>query len=562
MARRRQEEEMGFDGKESRGQKIVKTVGRFKSERGNSESIWQQIADHVVGRGDFTTETDTDRVRDYFIYDPTAVNQSQRLAAHLYSILIAGRFFAIESTDPDLQADDDVREWMRDTSLRVLTALTAPTSNFSNTFHEAIQELIDFGTAGVITTDVPGKGMRYSSVPLGQLYIGEDAHGKVNTVMRRFKMKNRQVADRWGQGKGDKDFLARLNEEGRTKPEEDRWIVHSLMPNDGTEDILGSKKPFVGDYVDEKTKVILETRFFDESPIPVARWSRIPGIAYGGSCGRNALSAQAVLNEIERTTLAAGQKAVSPPLLVPNDGTLSQAGINADPESLIPYTPDISGQRGPGIQYLESAARFDVSDAAMDRRQNAVKEAYYSAMDSVPNGPYFTATHIGELSRMAVKYMGPMLERVQFELIEPIIKRQFSSMLRAGKLRPAPPQLGGESLKIRYVSPAMRAQMAEEGDSIRKYRLSVIEMAGVDQGALDALDPIESLFAEADALGLSPGSGGVRSGGDIVAMQQARNAASQEQEESAEALEASQVVKNMAPAMKLMEGGQGGMGQA
>ena len=555
MARRQADFDL-MTSEDTFGKRVRKRIGQLRSEKGTTEGILQQIADHVVGRGDFTTERITDHRNDYYIYDTTAINQSNRLVASMYSILFAGKWFSLGVENPRVEDDDEVAEWLKDTSLRMLAEISSPSAGFSSAMQEDLKELVDFGTSAVLVSDLKKDGLRFQSVPCGQFYVAEDGYGVVDTVYRSYRFTNYQVWQRWGEKIKDDDAREKLQTEAETKPDEKREVVHAVQPNnDGLRNMLGSTKPIIGAYVDIVTGLELEVRFFDEMPIPVSRWERLDGVPYGGSPGRNALPSAMMLNEMERTTMEQAQKAVSPPVMVPNDGTIVQ--FDSDPDSVISYTPDVSSQRGSGIEYLESRSRFDVSDSAMERRKNDVREAYHASMEEIPNGPYFTATHVVELSRQAVKYMGPQLLRYETEKIAPIIKRVFGVMLRNGKIDPAPLALEGQTLKVNYVSPSMRASMAEEAESVRKYRLSTIELGGVNPEAMDMLDPEESLRAEAEAYGLTPGSGGVRNLRDVAAMRQARNEASQEMEDDQSALEASQIVKNVAPALKAIDGGAG-----
>ena len=541
----------------SRAQRVCRRFEQLQSEKGPTEAICQQIADYVVGRGDFSSQSQTDRRRDYYIYDNTSINSSNMLAAGLFSILFPGQFFALSVEDEDLMDDEDVQWWLDDSAKRMHAEIMRPEANFESQAHEMIKDLVDFGTSGLVVDDVPGKGVRFAAVPLGQLYLGEDGYGRVDTVFPRFYMTNWQIWERWGEGIADPVLRESFRDRAAKHPDEKRYIIHGIEPTRASDVTpLGKQKNFVGTFVDQSTKTELETRFFDDLPIATPRSEKIPGIAYGNCPGRYALPAQMMLNEMERTMMEWAQKAVSPPLLVPNDGSMVQ--LNRDPDGVISYNPDMSSQRGPGVEYLESRSNFNPGFEMMESRKNDVRQAYHYEIQGVfaHSEQYRTATQVVALAQKATELMGPNFKRVQGEGITPVLNRVFLKMLQGNRLADAPMALQGSKVKLHYISPAEKAMLGESADSIRRFRLSCMEIAEIEPDAKDVCDFEMALRKEAEALGITASSEVIRSKKAVAIMRQARNEVSEENAEMQDMLQASQVVKNVAPAMKLTQGGQ------
>jgi hypothetical protein len=84
--------------------------------------------------------------------------------------------------------------------------------------------------------------------------------------------------------------------------------------------------------------------------------------------------------------------------------------------------------------------------------------------------------------------IGPVLERIQYELLDPIIDRTFSVMSRAGVLPKPPPEIAGQNIDIEYVSMLLTAQLASATSGIERTLQLVGGLVGVDPGVMDNID--------------------------------------------------------------------------
>jgi hypothetical protein len=67
-----------------------------------------------------------------------------------------------------------------------------------------------------------------------------------------------------------------------------------------------------------------------------------------------------------------------------------------------------------------------------------------------------------------MRLLGPVLGRLQSELLKPLIDRAFALILRKNLFRPAPEFLAGQDIEIEYVSPLAKAQKSTELSSIMR----------------------------------------------------------------------------------------------
>ena len=100
--------------------------------------------------------------------------------------------------------------------------------------------------------------------------------------------------------------------------------------------------------------------------------------------------------------------------------------------------------------------------------------------------------------------LGPVLERLHAEMLDPAIKRTFAVMARAGLLPPAPPPLRRQSLQVEYISMLAQAQKAVATAGIERLMGFVATLAPVHPAAADNIDFDEVVGEYATLVGVNP----------------------------------------------------------
>jgi len=121
-----------------------------------------------------------------------------------------------------------------------------------------------------------------------------------------------------------------------------------------------------------------------------------------------------------------------------------------------------------------------------------------------------TATEVVERHEEKLLMLGPVLERLHNELLDPLIEMTFTRMLTArgpngeSMLPPPPEELEGQELKIEFVSTLAQAQRAIDVNAIDRWTGSLGIIAQTKPNVLDKFD--EDKWAEiyADRLGIDP----------------------------------------------------------
>ena len=88
--------------------------------------------------------------------------------------------------------------------------------------------------------------------------------------------------------------------------------------------------------------------------------------------------------------------------------------------------------------------------------------------------------------------LGPALERIDNEVLRPIIERVFAVANRAGIIPPPPPEIQNQMMTIDFVSMLAKAQQATKAGSIERVLSLAGNMAGVIPGSTDRIDFIGS----------------------------------------------------------------------
>jgi len=159
-----------------------------------------------------------------------------------------------------------------------------------------------------------------------------------------------------------------------------------------------------------------------------------------------------MVNKMSEVTIRAAQKQIDPPLMVPDDGFMLP--IRTTPGSLNFYR---SGTRD-RMEPLNIGANNPLGLNMEEQRRNAIRQAFYVDQLLLGQGPTMTATEVLQRNEEKMRLLGPVLGRLQAELLQPLISRSFALLLRDGLLPAAPEELQGQDIDIEYVSPLAKAQ--------------------------------------------------------------------------------------------------------
>jgi len=441
-------------------------LGRFKGLEESRQpwvGSWQELTEYMLPRkNSFTSLGVTSSMRgktgDERIFDSTPMHALELLAASLGGLLTnpAMPWFDISVRDRELGDSKDVRTFLQQTRERMVSLFNTEATGFQTHVHELYLDVALLGTAVMYVESDAETTVRFSTRPLGEVFVAESARGTVDTAYRRYEISARQAIQEWGAGCSDE--TKRMAED---RPDEKVEILHAVFPRTNRDPfgIGAANFPFGSVYLETKNSHILEESGYLEMPYMVPRWAKAAGETYGRGPGQTALSDTRVLNAMGRTALMAAEKMSDPPLMVPDDGFLGP--VRSGPGGLSYYRAGSSDR----IEPLPIRVDLRATEDMMAQRRDSIRKIFLGDQ-LAPEGPAVTATEAVIRQSEKMRVLGPVLGRLQTEFLSPLIGRVFRIMLRSGALPQFPQGLEPEDLEVRYTSPVARAQKQYEAQGL------------------------------------------------------------------------------------------------
>ena len=438
---------------------LLKRFDRLKSQRQNWESHWQEIADYMQPRkADVTKTRSRGDKRTELIFDSSPLQSVELLAASLHGMLTnpSTPWFSLRFKEEDMEFEDEAKEWLESATETMYAAFNK--SNFQQEIFELYHDLITFGTAAMFIEEDDEDILKFSTRHINEIFIAENEKGRIDTVFRKFKLSARAAIQKFG------DVSANIATVAKKDPYEEIEILHAVYPRSDFNPKKQDKQnmPFESVYLDASSGDELSVSGFREFPFVVPRYLKASHEIYGRSPAMTALPDVKMLNEMSKTTIKSAQKQVDPPLLVPDDGFILP--VRTVPGGLNFYR---AGTRD-RIEPLNIGANTPLGLNMEEQRRNSIRNAFYVNQLMMQNGPQMTATEVIQRNEEKMRLLGPVLGRLQSELLKPLIDRAFALILRKNLFRPAPEFLSGKDIEIEYVSPLAKAQKSSELQSIMR----------------------------------------------------------------------------------------------
>ena len=442
--------------------KLLSRFDRLKSQRQNWETHWQEVADYMMPRkADVTKQRARGDKRTEMIFDSSPLQAVELLAASLHGMLTnpSTPWFTLKFKNEDINSDEEAKLWLESATESMYTAFNS--SNFQQEIFELYHDLITFGTSCMYIQEDDREVLKFSTRHVKEIYIAEDDKGRIDTVYRKFNLSARSVVQAFSfDNKISSDVLTLSQKD----PYQDVELLHAVYPRADFNPNLKDQEnmPFESVYIEMKTGNELSVSGFQEFPFVVPRYLKASHEIYGRSPAMTALPDVKMLNEMSKTTIKAAQKQVDPPLLVPDDGFLLP--VRTVPGGLNFYR---SGTRD-RIEPLNIGANNPLGLNMEQQRRESIRAVFYVNQLMMQQGPQMTATEVIQRNEEKMRLLGPVLGRLQSELLKPLIDRVFAVLLRNNMLPQAPEFLSGRDVEIEYVSPLAKAQKSTELQSIMR----------------------------------------------------------------------------------------------
>jgi len=534
---------------DSRADEIIRRQENMATDRAVFDSHWREIAERILPRADyFRVNRQPGDKHTEKIFDATANLALERFAAAMESMLTprTQQWHKLKTGVPELDENQEVQAYLDEVTKILFQVRYSPRANFASQANECYMNLGAFGTSGMFIDDLVGRGIRYRSIALSEMYIAENHQGAVDTVHRKFQFTARQAAQKFGEAKLPEAIRKCLEK----KPEQNFDFIHAVAPR---EDMDVNRKDYRGMpvyscYVAVDGRTVVSEGGFRSMPYAVGRYVTSPKEIYGRSPAMTVLPDIKMLNEMSKTVIRAAHKIVDPPLLLQEDGALQAFDLR-------PGALNYGGVNEQGNQLvhpLQTGARVDIGLDMMEQRRKVINDAFLVTLFQIlVEAPQMTATEAMLRAQEKGALLAPTMGRQQSEFLGPLIEREIDILARAGALPPMPRLLveyGGQ-VEIEYVSPLNRAQRADEGVAILNTLQAIAPLAQIDPKVMMIFNPEAVARELADINGVPAKV--LRSPEQIQAMEDQQAEAAQAQQLLAAAPVASGVVKDLAQAQSL-----------
>ena len=519
---------------------LKNNLSRLMEKRSTWESHWQEIADLMLPRkAEITKERARGDKRSTQIFDATGIHSLELLAASLHGMLTssANRWFSLRYKEAVLNENDEAREWLEDSIDKMYLAFAR--SNFQQEIFENYHDLIAFGTSCLMVEEDEDDIIRFSARHIKEIYIEENKKGLIDNVYRKFKLTVDQAIQKFGAENLSKE----INNTYKSNPYDEVEICHIVRPRsiyDGSKQDKKNMK-FQSIYFEHGTDHVISVGGFNENPYVVSRYLKSSTEIYGRSPSMNALPDVKVLNKMVEHGLKASAKMIDPPLLVPDDSML--APVRMTPGSLNYYR---SGSRD-RIEPLNIGQNTTVTLNAENARREAIARMFHVDQLQIQSNRTMTATEVLQRNEEKMRILGPVMGRIQSELLEPMINRVFSIMLRNRLFREAPPILANQEIDIEYVSPMALAQKGQELQNVMR-GLELFGSLAQTMPVMDYIDENGLVKQLVQTLGLPARM--IKSDKQVEAIRMERQEAQQQQMQMQQQMAESEMAKNAAPLAK------------
>ncbi len=541
-----------------KNEQIIKRLEHLTAERKTIDSAWQTIEKFVAPyRGQFFENQTSEHEQNWRkreIYDSTAINASQTLAASIHGSITspAFRWFDLQFRVDQLNQTQEAKEWLDDTADRIYNALQE--SNFNLEVGECYTDLVNYGTSVVLEEftgdELTGENIEltFSAVPIKEAYFEEDHKGGISTFYRRLMWTPSQIISKFGEDKVPEKINA-LEASGKTDRLE---VVYCIWKRKGIDEVDGivapEKRPYAYRYIlKEGGETLGEEGGYYEMPAYAPRWRKTSESKWGNSPAMNALNDILTLNQLVELILRSAEKAIDPSWVttmnnIVSDLDLRAAGLNIvrDPSKLLP---------------LESAGRFDVGQLIKSDLVQSIQKAFYMDQLQLKDSPAMTATETMARMELMQRTLGPTLGRLQSDLLDPLISRTLNILFRSGQLKELPESLkqNGGDIDVSYVGSLSRSQKMDGIANVERY---LALLGGIAQLKPQVLDLLNQDKAGRDlGVDLNIPAAYLNSDEDVQALREQRAAQQQAQFEAENMKMGGEAMQAVGKGQKELEGG-------
>lgn len=486
--------------------RVKARISGMKQEYQSFEAHHRDLAEYILPRLGRWMLSDTNQggKKNGKINDNTAKIALRVLSAGMMAGLTspARPWFTLAVPNPELDASKPVKLWLDTVQKRMNTIFAR--SNLYDSLPKVYSELGLFGQAPIAVFQDDEAGIWTETFTCGEYWIANDDKGRVNTFARSYRRTVSQVVSRFGE-ENCSTIVQNLYKNGSY----DSWVdlYHIIEPNVGRDVTKDDNinKPFRELYFEQSCNTkVLKASGYDEFPVFCPRWDLNGGDVYASSCpAMDALGDTKQLQLHEKRSSEAVEKQVRPSMV-------ADPSMKNKHKSLMPggvtYSTFINGNPGFKEAYTVNARINDLEGKSKQIRER-INSAFFAdlfLMLSNSDRRQITAREVEERHEEKLLMLGPVLQRLNNDLLDPLIDRTFNIMWRAGLIPEPPQEIQGMGVKIEYISVLHQAQRSVGIESLDRFMAFSGNVMTLNPDSRHKFNFDGSIDQYGDMLGIAP----------------------------------------------------------
>ena len=527
-------------------ERYMRRLGSLKVERESYYAHWKQITDNILPRSGryFLEDRNDGERRNSDIYDSTGTRALNILAAGMMAGMSspARKWFNLALSDRDLMEFQPVKIWLNEAA-DVLRTLFAR-SNTYRVLHGIYEEMGAFGTACAYLFRDNNDVIRLYPQTVGEFYLAQSNRGVIDTIYREFQMQLGPMKQEFGV-----ENLSMASQALCSKGNMDEWatIVHAIQPRQQRDMLRSDNKnmPWESVFIEsgQDNNLTLRESGFKQFPVLAPRWIVRGGDVYGSDCpGMTALGDVLQLQDNQIKKAKGIDYMTDPPLQVPTSLRGSEDVLPGGTSYYDPAAPTGGIRSAFEVNINLQHLLEDIVDVR-GRINSAFFVDMFQMISAQQRQQPETAREIQEKHEEKLLILGPVLERNQNELLDPLVDNAFTIALEDGLFPELPEELQGQEISVEYVSMLAQAQKSVGIGSLDRILGTVGQIAQFNPEALDKLNTDEMIDEYSNMLGVSPHL--IVANEDVALIRQNRAEAQQKAQQAAIIPEAAKTMKTL-----------------
>lgn len=499
-------------------QRLDQRLNEAKIIRRDHETSWRNIAEAILPWRQRWGDRDLEK----HLAQSKLINSKPKWALGRFAAgLVAGitnpasKWYRTTTSNDELNQIHRVKEYLRDCE-DVLWETFGKSNLYRELASGIYPDLGLIGSGAMLEEDDPKDNIRFFSRGIGEYWIDQDFSGRIDTYFQQRPMTVRQMVQQFG--------INALSPQAKLAHERGEHgasfqVIHAIVPNkEWTIGKMGPQGMPWASYWYEASWSGPEAGFlrrggYWEMPVLCPRWDVRGGDVWGRGPGWDVVGDAKALQCMETAKIKAIDKIIDPPM--------KAYGI-AGRASLIPG--DITSFANASGSSFEPALVIHpntvaVAQASIIDYESRIEQGFFvdlwMAILSDQRAQRPTATEVEAKRGEVMLQLGPLLQSLNHDMLDPMITRTVGILQRRGKMPEPPPEMvdyemnhpdgSAGAVRVEFISILHQAQKMTGITGMRELIAAVQMLAQAGKpAALDKINEDAYVDEMTDMLGVKP----------------------------------------------------------